>query len=584
MKNIKLKNTIYAIGLIATGLFFGWFFFGGEQTNNTDHSHETLAEVWTCSMHPQVRQTEAGQCPFCGMDLIPLGETEDVAALDEIQMTNTAMKLADISTVIVKKGIAQKNLELSGKIAVDERSVIAVPAHFAGRVEKLYADYTGQVIKVGQKLATIYSPDLVLAQKELLEAEKFKDRNPTFFDAAIQKLKRWDFSDRQIQEILENKSPIEKLDIYSHDSGTIFSKKISQGDHVMDGMVMFEIANLNKLWVIFDAYESDLAWIKLGDVVEFQAPSLPGETFKSKITFIDPSVRADSRTVAIRAEISNPKGILKPDMFAEGILSTSYSGSNDDVSIPKTAVLWTGKRAIIYVKVKDTENPTFQFREIELGPETDDSYIVKSGLVEGEEVAINGVFKIDAAAQLQGKKSMMNPEVKKVDYSFGSDKLGIKKEDDLLQNFAVNEEFKLQLKDVFTSYLLLKDALVATDINNSIEANNSLTESLKKVDANLISGEAKEEWLRDLSILNTATMKIKGEEDIEQTRASFSSLSDQLFQSIKKFEVETGAYRQYCPMAFNNEGAFWLSDSDKILNPYFGDAMLNCGSVDQKLK
>ncbi|MDW3193017.1 MAG: efflux RND transporter periplasmic adaptor subunit [Cytophagales bacterium] len=600
MKKINIKQVLIGIALLVIGVFLGSVFFGGPGNSmaHEGHEYETVAEVWTCSMHPQVREDGPGSCPFCGMDLIPLSSNEQEAVnMDEIQMTEAAMMMASIQTVSVTKSEPTKQVYLPGKIEADERSIAKVTAHFDGRVERLYADFTGQYIRQGQRLATMYSPDLVTAQKELFEALKFKDSNPSFYEAAIQKLKLWELTESQIEAIVEKGEPQFYFDVHAPRSGTIMTRNVSKGEHVMDGSVLFEIANLNRLWVLFDAYESDLPWIRTGDSISFKVQSIPGQTFESVVTFIDPVVNKQTRTAAVRTEIRNIDNLLKPEMFVEGTVEAGLTMGEGAVLVPKSAILWTGKRAVAYVKRPNYSQPTFQFREVELGPDAGDYYVVNAGLEEDEEVAANGVFKIDAAAQLQGKTSMMNRQTASPmggKSSTGHDHGGMEDHSghdmshpevnisgDL---YEVSAAFRDQLKTVFETYLPLKDALVETDASTAKEKAEPLLASINAVDMSLVKGDAHVEWMKDLNVLKTTAEMIVSESDVEKIRTTLSPLSDQLYETLVKFQVETGGFRQYCPMAFDFKGAFWLSNSDSVLNPYFGDEMLTCGNVEEELK
>ncbi|MEO1050522.1 MAG: efflux RND transporter periplasmic adaptor subunit [Bacteroidota bacterium] len=605
----KLMNNRWVFGslVLIIGLLIGWMIKPSnhqtiEPSDHHDHQHIESSDnqTWTCSMHPQIREDGPGKCPLCSMDLIPVANMEtEAVGMDEIQMTEAAMKIASIQTMKVSKAVPQKQVYLPGKIEADERNIATVTAHFDGRVEKLYADFTGQFIRKGQRLATIYSPDLVTAQKELFEALKFKATNPSFYEAAIQKLKLWELTDSQIQGIIEKGAPQYRFSVYAPRSGTILSRKISEGEHVKDGHVLFEIADLSRLWVLFDAYESDIAWIKVGDSISFKVQSIPNRTFESVVTFIDPVVNEQTRTASIRTEVLSLEGQLKPAMFVEGIVDAGSNTLGESLLIPKSAVLWTGKRAVVYVKQPGFERPTFQFREIALGTEAGDYYVVIDGLSEGEEVAANGVFKIDAAAQLQGKISMMNPNGGKA--SAGHDhgamemsedgqadhstyKLDIPEVNIARDTFEVDRAFTKQIKSIFDAYLPLKDALIQTDAQSASKESKPLLAAIETVDMSLLTGSAHEEWMKDLAVLRASTQIMLDETDVEKIRAALSPLSDQLYQTIIKFNVQTGGYRQYCPMAFDFEGAFWLSNSDEVLNPYFGDLMLTCGNVDETLK
>jgi Cu(I)/Ag(I) efflux system membrane fusion protein len=256
---------------------------------------------------------------------------------------------------------------------------------------------------------TIYSPALVTAQKELLETQEYRQSNPEFYLAARNKLKLWDLTDEQIDNI-EQKGEVQSyFDVLSPIAGTVTKRNVSLGDYVKEGSPLFQVTDLTNIWVMFEAYESDLPWIKTGDDVRFTVESLPGRKFNGRINFIDPVIDPKTRIAQVRVEVRNPGLILKPEMFVNGVVNSTIAGYNKDLMVPKTAVLWTGKRAVVYVKVPESEQPSFKYREITLGPVAGDFYVVDDGLSEGEEIAVNGVFKIDAAAQLAGKPSMMNP-------------------------------------------------------------------------------------------------------------------------------------------------------------------------------
>lgn len=413
-------NKWHVIGVLTFGILLG-FIIGKLSNKSIDtsideskHQHIELSEnqQWTCSMHPQIKQNKPGLCPICAMDLVPM-ETASIEGEhvdpNEIQMTESALALASVQTTIVKKGFPEKDVQLLGKVKADERNISELTARFGGRIEKLFINYTGQQVKKGEKLGTIYSPELITAQKELLEALKYKTSNPSFYNASRAKLKLWDLTEQQIDAIETRGETKTFFDIQSPISGTVTKRYVSIGDYVKEGSPLFEVVNLSKVWVLFDAYESDLPWIKKGDAIEFTLQAVPGKQFNGKVTFIDPFIDAQTRVAQVRVELRNTDGQLKPEMFANGILKSNTAQNTNELLIPKSAILWTGKRAVVYVKVPDRETSSFIYREIVLGPEAGNFYVVSEGLSEGEEIAMNGVFKIDAAAQLAGKSSMMNP-------------------------------------------------------------------------------------------------------------------------------------------------------------------------------
>ena len=610
IRNI-IENYKLVLGVLIAGLFLGWLFFHpskAERANENqiesheghDHSAEE-ATIWTCSMHPQIKMDEPGQCPICAMDLIPLTSAQssgDDMDPNEIVLSESAAKLADIQTMIVSKGVPQKTVYLQGKVHADERNIAELTARFGGRIEKLFVNFTGQNVQQGERLATIYSPDLITAQRELLEAVSFKEDRPSYYMAAKSKLKLWDLTDEQINGIEEKGEPQLFFDVLSPISGTVMMRHVALGDYVKEGSALFQVTDLKKVWVLFDAYESDLPWIKKGDHVELTIQSLPGKSFDGQVTFIDPFINPTTRIARVRIELPNAGLKLKPEMFVNGVLHSKMAESSDKLLIPKSSILWTGKRAVVYIKVQDRESPSFLYREITLGPEAGNFYLVADGLIEGEEIAVNGVFKIDAAAQLEGKPSMMNPTGGKVslghnhgDTPMSEEEMANMDEQAAESGQIIKEtpmDFKMQLGKVMDHYLLLKDAFVNSSEKDVEAAAQQTLDALNKVDMSILKGDAHSTWMKLLKPIKDNLNGIIQMKGIEMKRSHFSIVSDKLLEAIKQFGIhytETGAlYLQFCPMAFDNEGAFWISESKEIKNPYFGDAMLSCGETRETLE
>jgi Cu(I)/Ag(I) efflux system membrane fusion protein len=236
-----------------------------------------------------------------------------------------------------------------------------------------------------------------------------KQLQPELYEASKEKLRQWKLTDGQIAKI-ENSGVIQNnFDVLSNTSGTVTARRVNTGDHVSQGTVLFDIADLSKVWIMFDAYESDLEFLHKGEKLSFTLQALPGVDFTGHIIFIDPVIDPLTRVAKVRVETGNQSGKLKPEMFATGIVSSTLAEYRNNVVIPKSAVLWTGKRSVVYVKQPGSEEPVFKIREVELGPMLGESYVIIDGLSEGEEVVTSGTFSVDAAAQLEGKPSMMNP-------------------------------------------------------------------------------------------------------------------------------------------------------------------------------
>lgn len=599
----KIKNIRTIAVTLIVGILIGWLLFHGSSSSSEKdgHNHEQSAEketIWTCSMHPQIQQHEPGSCPICAMDLVPLNEVdsgdEEVSPFD-IQMTESAVKLADIQTLIVTKGTPEKDVLLSGKVQPDERNIASITSRINGRIESLAINFTGQKVYKGQSLGKIYSPELINAQKELLEAAKYKDDNPSFYNSAKSKLKLWNISEKQITSIETKGEPILYFDITAPISGTVSERNVSVGDYINEGSSLFKIIDLSKVWIMLNAYESDLPWINIGDKVSYELQSIPGEVFKGEVSFIDPFINAKTRIAQIRVEAKNSEDQFKPEMFVKGTIESNGAANTNEILIPKTAVLWTGKRAIVYIKNPDIKMSTFRYTEITLGPEAGSYYVVIDGISEGDEIAVNGVFKIDAAAQLSGLPSMMNPDGGRISmgHNHGEMEAGgndnathSNKEAETNEELDAPESFKEQLMETVNAYYNLKESFVKSDSKEVHEFTSKLEKELKKVDMSLLKGHSHMVWMDILGKIKKGIKIIHKSTEIEKQRKGFEMISDQLILSIESYGVSKGkeVYIEFCPMAFDDKGAFWMSSQKEIRNPYFGDMMLKCGEVTRTIK
>jgi Cu(I)/Ag(I) efflux system membrane fusion protein len=566
MKNLFNNKVATVLVTLIIGGLIGWMIKPGSSESHDEHEHtseESDTSLWTCSMHPQIKLGEPGDCPICGMDLIPASRATTGNSNPMVfEMTPEAVALAQIHTTQIGGDNAAGELFLTGKIQADERENAAITAKFPGRIEKLFVTFTGEQVKAGQKLATIYSPELLTAQRELLEAAKSKTTFPQLYEAAREKLHLWKLTESQIAEIEQKGTVTEQFDIVSDQSGVVAQRNISVGDYVDTGAPLFNVVNLNKLWVLLDAYESDLSQLSIGNEIKFTVAGLPDETFSAKISFIDPILNANTRAASIRAEISNSGSKLKPEMFVTAKIQTAKKQSSAGVTVPRTAVLWSGKRSVVYVKAPNSENPGFEMREVTLGSRMGENYLIESGLQPGEEIVTNGVFAIDAAAQLSGQYSMMNrPQTKSLE---------------------VAEQFRDQITTVVDAYFQVKNALVADNLAEAQKSLGAIDQSLAKVNMGLVEGQAHDLWMGLLQGMKDARSKMGTAKELEEARKHFSMLSFHILEMTETFGVNKDAvYKDYCPMAFGDQGAYWLSERKDITNPYFGASMLTCGEVKQ---
>ena len=578
----NIKNTLKLVAVLFIGLLLGWMLFGGSDSAKKVHNHSTeqnTGTTWTCSMHPQIRKSEPGQCPLCGMGLIPVATDKTGVDPNALQMSENAMKLANIQTKIVGTKIATKELRLNGKIQIDERKLYTQSSHIPGRIENLKINFTGEKVSKGQILAMVYSPELVTAQEELLQAFAIKNSQPELFEAAKQKLKNWKIGESTINKIISSGKTIQQFPITADVSGIVTAKKVDLGDYITRGMPIYEITDLSSLWVLFDVYESDMTWVKVGDKISYTVASIPGKTFDGTISFVDPLINSETRVATARVELKNVENKLMPEMFVSGIVKNYLSKTaSKEIIIPKTAVMWTGERSIIYIKKSEGKNANFTLREVLLGPSLGDAFVIKSGLEIGEEIVVNGTFMVDAASQLAGKPSMMHLDGGKPETGHA----GHGKTEMVAESNQKNLTFSQQLNLVFKAYEILKNSLIVSDGQKSQKAAQLILNNLKNTDEKLITNSTSLKlWkLTSLKIVS-ASKKIASTKDIKIQREHFLELSNNLIKSIETFGIQQKVFVAFCPMANSDKGASWISSEEKIQNPYFGAAMIHCGSIEK---
>ncbi|WP_275316265.1 efflux RND transporter periplasmic adaptor subunit [Tenacibaculum bernardetii] len=575
-----MKKYIIYIGVLVIGLLFGWLLFGNSPNKDTSHNHSQPAketnQKWTCSMHPQIMQPEAGDCPICGMDLIPAETSAEGLNADEFKLTKNAMALANIQTSVVGNSLNEDTtFKLTGKIGENEDANVIQASYFSGRIERLNISSIGEEVKKGQLLATIYSPELFAAQQELITASTLKESQPELYKAVRNKLKLWKISENQINQIETSQKVAKNLPIYANVSGTVSEKLVAQGDYVKQGQALLKITNLTTVWALFDVYENEISLFKKGQDITVTTNAYPNKKNKNKIAFIEPTLNTKTRTAKLRVVLNNKNREFKTGMFVEGNIKSTISKKKQLLMIPTSAVLWTGERSVVYLKTNPNE-PIFEMKEITIGKQLGKQYEVVDGLVNGNEIVTNGTFTVDTSAQLQGKKSMMNKTTADHEKHLETNILNITKNERL----KVPVKFQEQLKIVLNNYIELKDALIKDDFNTATIATKKTIANLTKVDMKLLKkNDAHIKWMSFEKEIKAALNMIFKATDIKMQRNYLNSLSLNLISAIETFGINEKVYSQFCPMANSDKGAYWLSKEEKVLNPYFGDAMLKCGSI-----
>lgn len=621
----KKTSDLLKLGTCIVAAFLAGFFLRGVLTQPSHTSHtpsipvektlrETAPQIWTCAMHPQIRQPGPGQCPICGMDLIPVTSSPQTTGSErELTLSPYAVKLAGIEVAAAERKNVDKKIRIVGKVTYDETKVKTISAWFPGRIDHLYVDFTGTPVKEGDPLADLYSPELYSAQEELLQALALsgsidqteftatKEVLSRTVDAAREKLRLLGLNAGQIASFEQSRELSEHVAIHSTINGIVIHKNAVEGVYVATGAELYTIADLSDVWVNLDAYESDLEFIRLGQAVELTAEAFPGKLFRGKIAFIDPILNDRTRTVKVRVSLPNPGGSLKPDMFVHAIvhapLKPAMRREAAPLVVPASAPLITGKRAVIYIEVPGKEN-TYEGREVVLGQRAGEYYEISEGLSEGDRVVVNGNFKIDSAIQILARPSMMNPEggVAPAMHHHTAPEhtqppehetpaMDMEKSSSAADTAAVPVRFREQLDDVYLAYYAVHHGMSTDSLDEARKSAEKFAAALGNVDMALLGHQAHMNWMKELDILKKKNDEILQAETLDEARSSFELLSASMIRVAHRFGTtgKVPVYRYHCPMAFDQKGADWLQGTSEIANPWFGSSMLKCGSLEDTI-
>ena len=557
MKN-NSKTYIIATLVLIIGIFIGASLFSSE-SQNKEHNHGQLQEsadtsAYTCSMHPQIRKDEPGNCPICGMDLIPASYMEESVDPDAIKMSKTARQLAGVETLVVGNQTLNSGLEFSGRLAINQDKTQSVTANVKSRIEKLYVNEDGEKVNKGQVIAELYAPDIQVLKEELDLAKR--QENQQLLKSIKRKIKNYELSINDIESIKNG-----SLKLKSPSTGVVTNLQVKQGDHLKADQNLMRITDLSTLWAIVDVYESDLEKIEIGDELKIKMSNY--KSTSGKVTFISPILDDKSRSAKARVVIDNSDFELKPGVFINATLSVENKNAIPPKSlmIPKSAVLWTGKRSVIYQQLENENGVFFKMKEVEISRSSSDLVEVVSGLQLGDEIVKHGAFSIDAEAQLSGKPSMMNQDDSISNTVHQHHDMAIQNKNDT-ENVAEEKTDDIdKMKELIGEYQLLKNKLVSDDFMASKKHYKQVNTLISKVSS---------QHFQNIKKLNS----------IDELREEFKFLSDEMIRLLEKFNpMDKTIYIQLCPMADNGDGARWLSFSNQIRNPYYGASMLKCGSV-----
>ncbi len=370
---------------------------------------------WYDPMHPQYKADKPGKAPDCGMDLVPKYAEEQAVSMapGSVMISSEKQQLIGVRTAEVKRETLVRDLSTTGQVTADETKIAKVHVKISGFIEKVFVDYIGQLVKKGQPLFTLYSPDLVSTQNEYLIAkrgEKTLGASPfaevaqgsqSLLRSTRERLKLWDISDEQIKKLDESGEVSRTLTFYSPIAGFVTDRKAFPQTSVTPDTELYTVSDYSTVWVNADIFEYEVPFVKVGQPAEMQLSYYPGKKWNGRVSFIYPTVDPTTRTVKVRIEFANPDFQLKPQMFAEVKLKINYG---NQIVVPQEAVLDSGKEQRVFVAKGDGY---FEPRKITMGAQVDGKVAVLSGLKAGEIVVTSGNFLVDSESRLKSATGSM---------------------------------------------------------------------------------------------------------------------------------------------------------------------------------
>lgn len=615
---------IFLLGLAQRA---GWIQAGSFSEGNG--SPESSQETYTCPMHPQIRQPGQGRCPICGMALVPA--TSQQANLDElaVNIEPAQRRLANIQTAEVTKQPVSTTLRTIGEVQIDESRQATIASYIDGRVERLFADYTGVEVEKGDHLAVVYSPQLYAAQVEYIEAKQtlqktsgpalaaVREAQQKLVENSRQRLVELGMTEAQLAELDASNEPQSRLTIYAPSGGTVTERLAEEGKYLTAGEPIYRIANLSTIWVMLELYPEDASRIRFGQIVKARLTSLPEKTLIGRVAFIDPQVDPTNRTVGVRVEFTNDKGEMRPGDYAQAtieipigsqgevydaglagkwispmhpqvirespgdcpicgmkLVPTSRYGYSDRpvpqpevLTVPRSALLMAGEHSVVYV---ETEPGRFELRNVTLGPILKDQAIILDGVAEGEMVATSGNFLIDSQMQLAGKPSLIDPTRKQ------SGPRNTPMEFESIQIARLEGEAGEQFEQLYQAYFKIQQGFSQDQLPTK-----DMVYALKNVVEQLLEQKSLPKDTRKQLIKIKQHVAHLHHHSLEEARRQFKPISHAvvtLATEVRGQSAEQPFYHFFCPMVKHGEGD-WLQSEDQLSNPYWGSQMLRCGEL-----
>jgi len=647
------SRELLVVLLVGVAFVIGYSISGSGDGPSPGPSADASGQQWyTCSMHPEVRMPDPNdKCPICHMALIPVGSSDagDGLGPRQIKLSPAAQAMIDVETTPVVRRLITHNVNMVGQVEYDETRLAYITSYVGGRLDRLFVDFTGIEVRKEDHLAEIYSPELLVSLTEIREARQTVDRlggnaqaivleaAEASLNATRERLRLFGLTREQIRSAEAGEFKGDHITLYAPIGGIVIEKNAKQGSYVKEGDRIYTIADLSKVWVMLEAYESDLPWLRYGQKVRFTVQPFGDEGFEGTIAFIAPVLDRQQRAVQVRVNVDNADGRLRPGMFVRGAVETQLARGGRVIApdlagkwispmhpevvsdkpgdcpvcgmdlvraedlgyvpvdvtdaqpplvVPDSAVLRTGKRGIVYVRRDVDGEAVFEGRQIELGPRGEGFFIVESGLDEGDLVVTRGNFQIDSALQIEAKPSMMNPEGGKAatghEHHTGNQPATTQPHQPMVH---LHGPSAAKIRDLLDAYLTLSAALAADDAAKSKAAVASVAKAVEQANAVEYPDRSAKAWSPTGKRLAEAVGKLGVASDIAAMRVAFQPVSNELIALLNRSHIDGVGpiYRAHCPMAFDFTGASWLTREKHIRNPYFGAQMLKCGTIEQTL-
>lgn len=563
------------LGIVAGPMFTTWYkenfepvqhemADAGEATQ--EHDHESENQWYVCPMHPWVVQPEEGLCPICIMDLVPL---DPERFSNEIVIDPVVLQNIGVRTALVSIGPANQEIRVSASVALDERRIADINIKSGGWIEKLYVSFEGAKINKGQKLLEIYSPELLVTQKDLLLLLKDKEKNVELITLARKRLELFDIDPDQIAEIEKSGKPRRTFTFYSPLSGYLMAKSVDQGSQVKPGQRAFRIWDGRVVWLNASVPEVHLGQVSLNQKVKISIEQLPGKTLEGVVSFIAPEVDLKTREAEVRIDLQNAGGVLKPGMYAQ-VMIQSGSDEKDITLAPSEAVVNTGERKIAFIS---HGNGKFEPRNVVIGRYLGDGNLeILSGLEAGESVVVSGQFLLDSESKI--RESL----VKMIEGRQAAKQLP-QKEFSPEDKIDISATGRTTLDETLKTYLDIKNSLYNNSFSQVKNQSAGFVENIRVLSRTPRLPEAEQSALAD------GAAKFGKSVDIHQARIAFGFIGKALDGLLRKAGIADFSGQKItglrCGMFKEApDGGVWLQFDDKVKNPFFGkgSGMAACSS------